>query len=245
MIWPDISLSGGGAGKPRRSRSGCGEGLGFALLGQRGDEEECPHCQHSMQRRGSRQSTRRWRELRHLKQRPWKRLKKAARASAAAREELPCDQRAEADLWVGRRVAGSGEGARPRSRLEVTSCHSGPSSGAVMLTSGAEGWTATDWSRGRATHCWDEQSADERAAGHGSERLRPRKERSSSPDLDGSQGAAPCLDPPDPEPRRPLPLGLSSGEAGAAMLRGRAPGIGGDGWPPRPGGQRRVGRWAS
>ena len=77
------------------------------------------------------------------------------------------------------------------------------SSGAEMLTSGAEGRTATDLSLGRAPDSWAEQPFDKRAAGHGSKRLRPRRLRSSLPDLDGSQGAAPGLDPPDLEASPP------------------------------------------
>jgi hypothetical protein len=81
-----------------------------------------------------------------------------------------------------------------------TTCQSWGWDGAETLTEGWEGSTTMDWRRGRATDCWALRRAGWEApwsTEHGTERLRPRRERRSRADRAGDQGEAS----PDPSGR--------------------------------------------
>jgi hypothetical protein len=146
-----------------------------------------------MQRTGSLQSARWCFLLRQRKHKPWKRLKKAARAAWAAGEALSEDRRSEGWRGGAGRAGETGKEPGIRPCLAVTTCQSWGWEGVETLTDGWEGSTAMDWRRGRTTDCWSPWRAGWGApwtTEHGTDRLRPRRERSSWADRAGDQGEA-------------------------------------------------------
>ena len=152
-----MALDGGGAGNRSRSWIGTLEAVGWvrparlpAALQRENSVARCPQAQQSMQRGGSLQAARRWSLLRQRKQRPLKRLKKAARAG------LGWAARPARERGMGDRPAGSGGLLDLRPRLETTVVH-GTSEGSKAGSSweGKEP-TTKERRRGLASACWEE-----------------------------------------------------------------------------------------
>jgi hypothetical protein len=218
------SMTGGGAGKRSRSCTGPrGGGVTLRKSGQR-RPEVCPQAQQSMQRVGSLQAARRCFLLRHRRQRPRKRLKKAERAGLGA---VPWRR---GGGGMGRGSAGRGVERPCRPRLEVTTSQGGKDSSSEALTGGAS-QTTMERRRGRSLSSVEARAGDERS---GSDEL-------DLPDLEG------CPEGAESGPRVPTALQVA-GEGPTDAARGKAttsesrPGAAMPQGTAAPGGRRARGR---